>query len=187
MDKKIKLVAIMGMSAAGKDTIIKETCARYKTLHKVVSTSTRPMREGEKDGEEYFFVDEHEFAEKVLNFEMLEATDFRDWFYGTEIRALDEDKINIGAYNPDGVRCLLEDSRIDLKVIWVQVPDKERLIRSLSREEHPDIEEIFRRYKTDVNDFCDLDFEFDIVHNGKHAFMSNVVGCVATSIIKHFG
>ena len=187
MNKKIKLVALMGESSSGKDTILSKLSLIYSGLHKVVSTTTRPIRDYEKDGKDYFFIDEHGFAEKILNFEMLEATDFNDWFYGTEIKALDENRINVGAYNPDGVRCLLEDSRIDLKVIYIKADDKTRIIRALNREEEPNIEEIFRRYGTDKNDFDSIDFEYVTVANNGDRDLSTVVAHVGALIIEHFG
>lgn len=186
MDKKIKVVAIMGKSASGKDTIQNKVCSRF-SLHKIVSTTTRPMRECEQEGVDYFFVDDCEFAEKLINFEMLEATDFRDWFYGTELKALNPDKINIGVFNPNGVRALLEDSRIELLVFYVISSNKERLIRSLNREENPDIDEIIRRYKTDEEDFYDIEFDFTpIINNGKKS-LDELSDHFRQDIIKHFG
>ena len=185
--KKIKLVAVIGKSASGKDTIVNEFCKTYKGVHKKISTTTRPPRDYEKDGVDYFFVSGEEFAEKVLNFEMIEACDFRDWFYGTELRALDKDKINIGVFTPDGVRALLEDSRIDLYVLYIMSPDKERIIRSLKRENNPDIDEIFRRYKADKEDFSELDFQYYPIMNYGHISIDDLVHIAKERIVEKFG
>lgn len=74
-------------------------------------------------------------------------------------------KVNIGVFNPEGIETLLEDPRINLRVYYVDVPGKERLIRQLNREESPDINEIIRRYKADEEDFMDLDFDYYTVFN----------------------
>jgi hypothetical protein len=60
---------------------------------------------------------------------MLEATCFNNWFYGTSYDSLRLNKLNIGVFNPDGVRALLDNPNIKLKVIRVVCPDKIRLLR----------------------------------------------------------
>ncbi|MEG1726209.1 MAG: GTPase, partial [Anaerovoracaceae bacterium] len=89
MENKYKVIAIVGKSGAGKDAILNALCDKYKGLNKIISTTTRPIREGEVEGVSYHYVTGDEFGEKVVNFEMIEACDFRDWFYGTELKALD--------------------------------------------------------------------------------------------------
>lgn len=155
-----RVVAIMGKSASGKDTLLNAICEKFPKLNKKISTTTRPKRDYEVDGVDYFFTDPTQFAQKIIDGDMMEATSFNDWFYGTEKKAFVEDEINIGIFNPDGIRALLEDGRIDLTVVYLTCPDKLRLIRSLNREENPDIEEIFRRFKTDSCDFDGIDFDF---------------------------
>ena len=58
----------MGKSATGKDTIYKKLLQNDELkLRKIISYTTRPIREGEKDGVEYFFVDDNavdKFQEK---------------------------------------------------------------------------------------------------------------------------
>ena len=57
MDKCQNYFCIMGKSASGKDTIFKRLVQDESLcLKTIVSYTTRPMREGEKDGEEYHFV-----------------------------------------------------------------------------------------------------------------------------------
>lgn len=180
------VIAFMGKSGAGKDTILNAVCEKYPNLNKKVSTTTRPPRDYEKDGVDYYFITGEEFTNKVLNFEMAEATDFREWFYGTEYRALKEKGLNVGVFNPDGVRALSEDSKINLLVIYVTVSDKTRIIRALNREVNPDIEEIFRRYHTDELDFSELNFDYKLVSNEDKS-IDEVVEEVHEIIIGHFG
>ena len=61
-----KIYYLMGKSSTGKDTIYKELRKRMPQLKNVTIYTTRPRREGEKEGEEYFFTDETEL-EKVQN------------------------------------------------------------------------------------------------------------------------
>ncbi len=178
----------MGKSGAGKDTVQNAFCESFKgETHKIVSTTTRPPRDAEIEGSDYFFVNAEEFANKVLNYEMVEASDFRDWFYGTELKALDENKINIGVFNPDGIRALKEDSRIELLVIYVTASDKTRLSRVLNREAEPDIEEMFRRYRTDKDDFDGLDFDFEVLTNENTNTLEGILGKARNLVYQKFG
>lgn len=96
---------------------------------------------------------------------MLEASYFNEWFYGTGLESLDKDKVNIGVFNPEGINNLMMHSNLDIVVFYVRTSDKQRLLRQLNREENPDIEEIIRRYKTDKEDFYNLEFHYNEIEN----------------------
>lgn len=155
--EKIKIIAICGKAGSGKDSILRVLVGRYPNkFNKIISCTTRPVREGERYGVDYYFLTVDEFTNKVLNGDMLEATEFNGWHYGTALSSLSKDKINVGVFNPEGIRCLMEDGLIDLTVYYVQASDKERLLRQLKREQNPDVKEIIRRFATDEQDFNDL-------------------------------
>jgi guanylate kinase len=161
MEKKIKILALFGKSASGKDSIQKWIVSNYPQLtNKIVSCTTRPPRSGEQDGVDYFFLSDEEFAKKVLDGSMLEATSFREWFYGTALDQLNPDKINVGVFNITGVECILDDPRLDVVPVWIHASDKTRLRRSLDREDNPDCKEICRRFLADEKDFDEMD-DFD--------------------------
>lgn len=160
------IIALIGEAGTGKDTLMQRVLAsRPGEFNEIISCTTRPPREGEVDGVNYFFIDPEEFAYKVLNYEMLEATNFNDWFYGTSYDTLRSDVLNIGVFNPDGIRAIEGRNDIDLKVFRITCSDKIRLLRQLNREENPNVDEIIRRYKTDKDDFCDLEFAYCEVEN----------------------
>lgn len=171
----MKIVALMGKAGSGKDTIMRIITHAYpEQFNEIISCTTRPPREGEVDGVNYYFLTVPQFTEKILNGDMLEATEFNGWHYGTAKSALSKDKINIGVFNPSGIYCLMEDSDIDLQVFYIAANDKERLIRQLKREEFPNIEEIFRRYKADNEDFADLsDIDYITVVNNVKGDQAN--------------
>ena len=148
----------MGKAGAGKDTLLNKICTEHSNYHKIVSCTTRPMRENEIDGQDYHFISHEEFTKKVLNGDMLEATEFNGWYYGTMKSSL-VDGINIGVFNPEGYDCLTQIPIEDVYVIgfYIKCNDKERLLRQLNREQNPNIKEIIRRYNTDEIDFSELD------------------------------
>ena len=150
---KYKIIAICGKSASGKDTLLHRIIEHNPNLHEIVSCTTRPPREGEIDGKNYFFLTLEEFAHKDCMGDMLEVTHFRDWYYGTSLDGLSSEAINVGVFNPAGIYNLMKNDMVDLFVIQVQASDKTRLMRSLKREINPDVDEIVRRYLTDKEDF----------------------------------
>ena len=173
---KIKVIALFGKSASGKDTLQKMLVKNYPNTKGIVSCTTRPPREGEKDGVDYNFLSVEEFTKKVLDGTMLEATSFRDWFYGTPLESLDPSVINVGVFNIAGLEAILEDTRLDVYPVYVWADGKTRLLRSLWRESRPNCEEICRRYLADEKDFSELDEDFE------YAFLNNSTPVTNTSL-----
>ena len=160
------IIALIGEAGSGKDSIMQNILKkRPLQFNEIISCTTRPMREGEAEGVNYFYLTPEEFANKILNGEMLEATSFNDWFYGTTYESLRSDCTNIGAFNPDGIRAMSGMPDISVTVYKVCCSDKTRLLRQLNRETNPNVDEIVRRYKTDKEDFFDLEFRYVEVEN----------------------
>lgn len=159
MVSKYKILALFGKSGAGKDTIQK-WLVRTQNINGIISCTTRPKRDNEIDGVDYHFISNEEFAQKVLDCSMLEATDFNNWFYGTPLSALQEDKINVGVFNIHGIECLLQDSRLEVLPVYIQCFDKIRLLRCLKRENIVDCHEVCRRFLTDEKDFENIEFNY---------------------------
>ena len=158
---KIKIIALYGESGSGKDYWAKQLLAQFHNkTHAIVSCTTRPPRDYEKEGVDYFFLTPDQFGEKVLNGDMLEATSFNDWFYGTSLSALDPEKINVGVFNPEGMECIIEDPRLDVTPVYIYASAKTRLLRALNREDNPNCHEICRRFFTDEKDFDEME-EFE--------------------------
>ena len=161
----IKIIAFFGPSSSEKDTLAK-ILSKRSDVNEIISCTTRPKRDYEKEGIDYYFISTAEFGEKVINGTMLEATSFRDWFYGTPLESLKEDKINIGVFNKQGIECLLSDNRLEIIPVYIACEDKKRLMCSLERETNPDCEEICRRFLADKKDFESIDFEYLTFYNG---------------------
>lgn len=158
---KYKVVAICGKSAAGKDTFLQVILQQpNNNFHEIISHTTRPPREGEINGKNYWFVDTESFNTYEKQGLMLETTAFRDWRYGACTMALNPNAINVGVFNVVGLKSLLSNKNVEAYVVFVDTSDKIRLLRSLRRETNPDIAEIIRRYHADEEDFKD----FETIH-----------------------
>lgn len=166
-----KVLALIGEAGAGKDTLMKTFIrnAPHFVFHEIVSCTTRPPRETEKNGVNYFFYSDEEIQKKIEKNEMLEYTFFNNWYYGTSYDSVVANEINIGVFNPAGIKSLLARNDVDLKIIYVRAGAKERLLRQLKRETDPDVDEIIRRYQADEVDFAPVRskeaFEFEVLNN----------------------
>ncbi|KAH9626694.1 hypothetical protein KSS87_021593 [Heliosperma pusillum] len=66
------IIVISGPSGVGKDAVIKKLREERENIHFVVTATSRPMRPGEVDGKDYFFVTKDEFLSMVKKDELLE-------------------------------------------------------------------------------------------------------------------
>ncbi|MGL5357784.1 MAG: guanylate kinase [Metamycoplasmataceae bacterium] len=85
-----KIIIIAGPSGVGKGTIEKELF-KIKELNLIfsVSATTRDKRDGEKEGESYYFITKEKFNEKIKNNEFLEWSMHLNNFYGTLIKEVE--------------------------------------------------------------------------------------------------
>ncbi len=184
MKNKIKIISLIGPAGSGKDTIVHQIIKKYPNLfHEVISCTTRPPREGEKDGVNYHFLTVEQFIKKIYCQEILEYTLFNSWHYGTERSSLSKEKINIGVFNPEGVRNLMKYEDIDLKVFYVRADDKQRLLRQLNREENPNVQEIICRFSADQIDFHDLsDINYKEIYNNTLEDLTSSIDAIMAEI-----
>ena len=83
-----KIYCLMGKSASGKDTIYRQLLLSEELkLKKIVPYTTRPIREREKDGVQYFFVDEQRLKELRAADRVIECRSYNTvhgvWYYFT--------------------------------------------------------------------------------------------------------
>ena len=67
---------VTGPSGAGKGTLIRGLLERLPQLEAAISATTRPMRAGEEDGREYWFLDDDEFSARADDGEFLEWVEY---------------------------------------------------------------------------------------------------------------
>ena len=160
-----KIFYIMGKSASGKDTIYKELIEKMPKFHSIVPYTTRPMREGEKDGVEYFFVDQERFDEMMDEEKIIEFRSYNTkcgiWTYFTaddgQVDLENADYLGIGTLE-SYVKMREYYGKENVCPVYIEVEDGERLARALKRErgqEIPRYEEMCRRFLADQEDFSE--------------------------------
>ena len=83
MNQQGILVVVSGFSGAGKGTLMKELLKRYDNYALSVADTTRQPREGEKDGEDYFFVNREYFQQMIEEGRLVEYAQYVNHYYGT--------------------------------------------------------------------------------------------------------
>ena len=156
-----KIFCLMGKSSTGKDTIGKHLL-KTMDLKNIVLYTTRPIREGELHGREYYFVNDDEFKELETSGKVIEKRVYNtihgDWTYATVDSNIDLENNNYLVLNTlIGYEKLVnyygKDTVIPL-YIWVDL--NTRIDRAFTREEqekNPKYREICRRFIKDEEDF----------------------------------
>ena len=165
-----KIFYIMGKSASGKDTIYKELIEKMPKFHSIVPYTTRPMREGEKDGVEYFFTGREELERQLASGKVIESRTYQTiagpWTYytvddGQFDVADDESCLMIGTLESYEKMCAYFEAG-KMVPVYIEVPDGIRLLRAVKREENqkkPNYREVCRRYLADEKDFSEENLE----------------------------
>lgn len=160
-----KIFYVMGKSSSGKDTIYKRLMEKNPDFRTVVPYTTRPVRDGEKDGVEYFFADEAQLNEMQEAGKVIEVRSYNTrcgvWTYFTA----DDGQINLEEHDYLMIGTLVSYQALKeyfgaekIVPLYIQVEDGERLFRALEREQReavPRYTELCRRFLADEEDFSE--------------------------------
>lgn len=160
-----RIYYVMGKSSSGKDSIFKELKKKKPELKEITLYTTRPIREGETDGVEYYFVDDEKLAEMEKEGCVIELRAYHTkcgiWKYFTA----DDGQIELDRYDYLVIGTLESYGAMrkyfghdTLVPIYVEVEDGVRLERALKRERQqaePKYAEMCRRFLADSEDFSE--------------------------------
>lgn len=90
MTEQGQLIVLSGPSGVGKDTVLRRFLKQSPDCALSISATTRPPREGEVDGRDYFFLTREKFLELVEKGDMLEYAEYGGNFYGTPKAKVEE-------------------------------------------------------------------------------------------------
>jgi guanylate kinase len=137
------MLVLSSPSGAGKSTISRALLEKHPDLTMSVSATTRPMRPGEIEGKDYYFIDTETFEDMVRKGQFLEHAKVFDNYYGTP-RAPVEAALKSGKdvlFDVDwqGTQQLRQNARDDLASIFILPPSVDELERRLyARAQDPE-------------------------------------------------
>ncbi len=160
-----KIYCIMGKSSSGKDTIFKAIRRTFPDLRTVTLYTTRPAREGERAGQEYFFISGETMDAYAREGRVIELRTYNTvhgaWKYAT----IDDGQINLEKWDSLMIGTLKAYESLKayyggehVAPVYIEVDDGERLMRALLRErqqEEPRYAEMCRRFLADADDFSE--------------------------------
>jgi len=161
-----KIFYIMGKSSSGKDTIYRQILDREElALKTIVLYTTRPIRAGEEEGREYFFVDDAGYEALCAEGRVIEARAYDTvhgiWRYFTvadeQIDLQNQDYLVIGTLESyEKIREYFGEESV--VPVYIEIEDGLRLQRALDREraqDSPKYAELCRRFLADTEDFSE--------------------------------
>jgi guanylate kinase len=170
------LYIVSAPSGSGKTTLLQHLLRSSKDLKFSVSHTTRPARQGEKEGVDYYFTDRTAFLSMVDRGEFLEWAKFNDHLYGTT-RAFVEEQLQAGKdvildIDVQGARQVKAKLK-DATAIFVLPPSFEELKRRLKARMLESDDVIRRRLdiaKSEIRFYRDYDYIIinDILENSIH-------------------
>jgi guanylate kinase len=141
---KGRIFVLSGPSCSGKSTLIKNVRKRFDNLSYSISHTTRNPRSNEKDGSDYFFIDEAAFKSMIEKDAFLEWARVYDDYYGTSCGSVEE-KLNEGFdiildIDNQGAKNIKEKIN-ECLLIYILPPSREILEKRLTKRatDSPDV------------------------------------------------
>ena len=162
------LFVVSGPSGTGKDTIVARLLEKHPEIHRTISATTRPMREGEKEGVNYYYVTRDEFERKIENNEVVEHTCYCDNYYGTlrsEVeRYMREETPVILVIEVEGAGNIkrLYPGATTVFVLPPDLPELERRLRARGTEDEQTIQKRLKRAQAEVA--CAINYDEHLVN-----------------------
>lgn len=159
------ILVLSGPSGAGKSSLIAKISDQIGPTYFSISTTTRPMREGEKDGVHYHFVSIEEFKREIEQEMFLEYAVVHGNYYGTSLgpvkKALKEGKLvifDIDVQGHDAVQNRLHDITTSVFITTPTLAELEKRLHNRSTDSEEVIAKRIEMAKREVQRISEYDF-----------------------------
>ncbi len=187
------LFLVSAPSGAGKTTIVNEVLKEIGTqclIKKVVTYTTRPIRIGEVDGVDYFFIKENDFLKKIKNHFFLEWSTWYGSYYGFPQTILNDLKNGISyiaIVDRFGARKIKELYK-DAILIWIEPENIEVLKQRLIFRGTDNEDEIKKRLEKAAIEIDEEKkeklYEIHIINDEFHSTVKKVINFIVGEILE---
>ncbi len=175
------MLVLIGASASGKTEIAKILIAKYK-FKKLVTYTTRKIREGEIDGTDYHYISIKEFIEKKTNNDFLETTIYHNTHYGSPKNGADFYKVII--VEPKGANSIYKKRIPNTVFIYLETDELIRRVRMLNRGDS--LLDVETRFKEDRKHFRKSKFKhLDYIVNTNEKSLEELAEIVNNKYLTH--
>ena len=164
MKNQKKLIILTGPSGVGKGTVVKEILGKDKNIWLSISATTREPRDGENEGENYYFLNEEKFKQMIEQNLFLEWAQFAGNYYGTPLSSVNK-KIKQGftvllEIEVEGAKQIKEKFPNSLSIFLLppNIPELERRIRNRGTEKEEAIKKRLLRANYEISVSNQFDF-----------------------------
>lgn len=159
------LFVISGPSAVGKTTIVRYLIEKKPELSRVITCTTRSIRENEQDGIDYIFLSKEDFVKKIENNEFAEFSGVYENYYGVLLKSIQEsmsnNEISVLVINWEGFQKVKRFITENITGIFINPPSVDELEKRI-RYRNSDTEEDIRTRL--------LAARLDIAHSNEYDF-----------------
>lgn len=176
-----KLIVFSAPSGTGKTAIKNELVKKDPTLVFSISATTRPKREGEHDGKDYYFISEEEFKEHIEHNDFIEYDFHFGNYYGT-LRLAVEPDLKVGCnvimdIDVNGALTVKKNFPKESVLIFIKPPSMEELKKRLMAR-GSETEETLKIRLARVTE------EMDKAHHFEHIVINDTVERAANEILE---
>ena len=179
---------ISGPSGSGKDTLLAQLFKKRPEIKFSISSTTRNMREGEKQGEKYDFITREKFENMIKNNELLEYNEYVGNYYGTPSEPVKKASDNgfdmmievdvNGAFN---IRKKLPQAQS----IFIMPPSFEELERRLTGRGTETREVIEERMKNSLNEIKRAtEYDYIVVNGDIEKAVDDIISIIESNHLK---
>ncbi|WP_419771466.1 MAG: guanylate kinase [Candidatus Marinarcus sp.] len=159
------ILILSGPSGCGKSTLLKEVYKNINDYYFSISTTTRPIREGEKHGVDYYFVSKDEFEKDIEEGNFLEYANVHGNYYGTSLKpimtALNEGKLVIFDIDVQGHKIVRKKLNNVITSVFITTPSLKELEHRLHNRSTDSADVILKRVensKEEITHFKKYDY-----------------------------
>lgn len=169
------LYILCGYAATGKDKYLNLIIERHPKLDRLLTMTTRPARENERNYEDYIFIDKREFMLREKNGDLLairiyNTEDGKEYGYGLSSSLLDIDKNSIIILDFKGAAEMKQKYGDKVRIIYLYSEDYLITRRALKRGDDPlELQERIKKDKKDLKYIVkDIDIKINTNTEGMH-------------------
>lgn len=146
-------IILVGKGGSGKDFLKKKMVERG--FLREISYTTRPIRSGEKEGVDYFYISKEEFEKMIAEGRFYQYDNFNGWYYGTSNEQWGIKYLFI--MTPRGIAKIKPEDRMNCVIIYIDIETSVRYDRLIGRSDADSVDRRLAADEADFKDFTDFD------------------------------
>jgi len=183
------ILVISGPSGCGKSSLVNEVLKKRDDIYFSISTTTRAIREGEKEGVNYHYISKEQFKKEIEDDLFLEWAEVHGNYYGTSLKpvseALSKDKLVIFDIDVQGHEIVKSKFKDILTSLFVTTPDALSLKKRLINRSTDSLDTINKRLLNSKEEMSRLDeYEYLLINDDFEKSLKKFEAVVEVAMLK---